>query len=284
MSLLREAVERALDPGYAAAAAAREQLRASGAVEPPGVRRRRAAVSGVLALLLGLAVAGAVTQLREPAPPEDREGLLRQIEQRTAEAEAAQAQLDALRAEVDQRQRDALTGERDDLVARTELLGVLAGTTAVTGPGLRVTLDDAPGAREPAPGADPRDAVESSEGLVLDRDLQVVANGLFAAGAEAVAINGQRLTSLASIRVAGQAILVDFQPLSPPYVIEALGDSAAMAADFSASPAGRYLGALGREYGITIASTAHDDLELPAGSSQVLRHARATGGGAEGAG
>ena len=49
---------------------------------------------------------------------------------------------------------------------------------------------------------------------MLDRDLQVIVNGLWAAGAEAIAVNGQRLTACSAIRSAGEAILVDFRPLS----------------------------------------------------------------------
>ena len=91
-----------------------------------------------------------------------------------------------------------------------------AGTGAVGGPGLRVTVEDAPVTRADPEAADP-------DLRVQDVDLQVVVNGLWAAGAEAVAVNGQRLTALTAIRTAGSAILVDLAPLSSPYVVEAVG-------------------------------------------------------------
>ena len=68
-------------------------------------------------------------------------------------------------------------------------------------------------------GSDPRDDRASDTGRVLDRDLQVMVNALWAAGAEAIAINGQRLTARSAIRYAGEAILLDFRPLVPPNVM-----------------------------------------------------------------
>ena len=58
---------------------------------------------------------------------------------------------------------------------------------------------------------------------VLDTDIQLVVNGLFASGAEAVAVNGQRITVLSPIRSAGEAVLVGFRPLTPPYTVTAVG-------------------------------------------------------------
>jgi uncharacterized protein YlxW (UPF0749 family) len=70
------------------------------------------------------------------------------------------------------------------------------------------------------------------EGRVRDADLQDVVNGLWAAGAEAVAVDGQRLTALSAIRSAGESVLVDLRPLSPPYTVEAVGDPAALEVGF----------------------------------------------------
>ena len=78
---------------------------------------------------------------------------------------------------------------------------------AVTGPGITVTLDDSADA---VSGSDPaRGSSGFEEGRVSAADLQIVSNGLWAAGAEAISINGQRLTTRSAIRFAGQAILVD---------------------------------------------------------------------------
>ena len=83
------------------------------------------------------------------------------------------------------------------------------------GPGMRLTLDDAPAkdATKNA-GRQPAQQRRARQGRVIARDLQIVVNGLWASGAEAISVNGQRLTSKAAIRFAGQAILVDYRPLT----------------------------------------------------------------------
>ena len=80
------------------------------------------------------------------------------------------------------------------------------------------------------PGRDggPRESSGFSDtGRVRDRDMQRVVNGLWESGAEAISVNGQRLTALSAIRAAGDAILVDNKPLVPPYTVLAVGDGQA---------------------------------------------------------
>jgi len=140
------------------------------------------------------------------------------------------------------------------------------GAVAVRGPGLRVVLSDA------AQDATAADAPAGS-GRVVDRDLQTVVNGLWLAGAEAVSVNGQRLTSLSAIRAAGGALLVDYRPLTPPYVLSAVGDPAALQTRLAAEAAGRYLRALQDNYGIGVRIETADALQLPAASRLELRSA-----------
>ena len=102
----------------------------------------------------------------------------------------------------------------------------MVGNVAVAGPGVLIVVDDSPAAS-----SDARDRV-------LDLDLQVLANGLWQAGAEAVAINGHRLSGLTAIRSAGDAITVDYRSLSRPYRIEAIGNPRTLQARFVESPAG----------------------------------------------
>jgi uncharacterized protein YlxW (UPF0749 family) len=109
---------------------------------------------------------------------------------------------------------------------------------------------------------------------VLDRDLQTVVNGLWAAGAEAISVNGQRLTALSAIRSAGEAILVDFRPLTPPYVVSAVGDADALRAGFASGSAGPYLHALEDNYGITSSIDSVSSLSLPASSGLTLHDVR----------
>ena len=104
-------------------------------------------------------------------------------------------------------------------------------------------------------------------------DLQIVVNGLWGAGAEAIAINGHRLSSTAAIRFAGQAIIVDFRPLARPYVITALGDPKGMPQIFEPSFAGVYLDQLTQEFQIRSSLTTSDDLTVPGDTSTRLDHA-----------
>jgi uncharacterized protein YlxW (UPF0749 family) len=133
-----------------------------------------------------------------------------------------------------------------------------------------VRLDDATSNGDGAD-VDPRSDVDSS-GRVTDRDLQTVVNEIWAAGAEAVAVNGQRLTALSAIRSAGDAVLVDFRPLTPPYRIEAVGDPHKLRETFVGGFGGSYLQVL-QGYGITYAVEDRDRLKLAASAGVRLRYA-----------
>jgi uncharacterized protein YlxW (UPF0749 family) len=154
-------------------------------------------------------------------------------------------------------------------------LGLVTGAVATTGPGLEVTVDDAASVADAGDGSDPRDQDAPEDGRVLDQDLQLVVNGLWAAGAEAISINGQRLTALSAIRSAGQAVLVDYRPLSPPYRISAVGDPERLRARFAAGPGGRDLRELQENFGVRAEVATAQRMTLPASSTVVTRRAKA---------
>jgi uncharacterized protein YlxW (UPF0749 family) len=108
---------------------------------------------------------------------------------------------------------------------------------------------------------------------VLDTDLQSVVNALWAAGAEAVALNGNRLTAQSAIRTAGAAILVNFVPVSSPYRLEAVGDPVALATSFALSPAAERMRSLAQLYGLGFGYQRAGRLTLPAAPAPVLRYA-----------
>ena len=112
-------------------------------------------------------------------------------------------------------------------------------------------------------------------GRVLDRDLQLVVNGLWAAGAEAIAVNGQRLSALSAIRGAGDAILVDFRPLSPPYSVLAVGDPTALRAGLLDGSAGQTLRLYREAYKIRYSVEDEPEISLSGAASTTLRYARA---------
>ncbi|TXR56684.1 DUF881 domain-containing protein [Quadrisphaera setariae] len=274
MTLLVEVLERPLDPGYAAAAERRRAAASSPGVSAAPRSRRRAALTAGLAAATGLLVTGAVLALHTPSNPSDRSELVADIQRRTSEADALAVRASQLRADVQSEQDALLEGDPGAPSASDGVL-VASGTTEVTGPGLVVTLTD--GRAAATDPANPRDVDPAADARVQDGDLQRVANGLWASGAEAVAVNGQRLTAATAIRSAGGAVLVNFRPLSPPYRVEAIGSPNALAASFALTPAARWLQALQDQYGIGVQVSTEEALDLPALDAQRLYSARVPG-------
>lgn len=134
------------------------------------------------------------------ADVDDLDGAVEQLRTQVAGAQAEVSQQNAAERQVSQRISD---------------LAEQAGTVALEGPGLVVRLS--PSDREPpSPG-------EAGAYQIHDTDVQLVVNALFAAGAEAVAINDSRLVATTPIRAAGDTIVVNFRPLSPPFEVRAIG-------------------------------------------------------------
>jgi uncharacterized protein YlxW (UPF0749 family) len=223
-------------------------------------------------VLAALVVTLGAAQARQSAPAvaRERQELLDRVTAGTEALDDLQAEVDALREDVAARQRAALDEGGDPGAG---LAGLLAGATGVRGPGLELTLDDAPDAAG-ATGSGPRSDGFAHSGRVRDRDLQRVVNGLWAAGAEAVAVNDQRLTALSAIRAAGDAVLVDNRPLVPPYRVVAVGDGEALRAGFENSVAGRYLAVLRDDHGIRTGTEVRDEVRVPAAPSLTTRVAR----------
>ena len=269
MTLLTSMLQRPLDPGYAAAADARE---AAGLPRSHGTR----SVLLVLAMvLIGLLVSVGASSLRGSATTKGqaRAELISQIDARRVAVDRQTAQIAALQVEVNRLDAEALGSANGDLQARLSTASAVAGAIAVTGPGLVVTLDDAPGSGAAGANADPAADPTGNGGTVFARDLQIVSNSLWQAGAEAVSINGLRLTSTSAIRFAGEAILVDFRPLTPPYVITAIGDPASMPRLFTTGDGGAYLATLKSTYGIQVSTSPRGSLTVPAASSLLTRWA-----------
>lgn len=95
--------------------------------------------------------------------------------------------------------------------ANLQKAGLVVDAIAVSSPGLRVRANDAEGA-----GNDNK--------VIYDSDLSHLVSGPWQARVEVVAMNDHRITTLASIRSAGSAIIVDHVSLNLPYVVEAIGN------------------------------------------------------------
>lgn len=261
MTLLREVVERPLDPGYAEAA----RRRAAGTA--PVLPWWRKAIIVTVAAALGLGAVWAARDLRAPTEGagEARTLLLSQIEEGVGRGERMRADNTTLATEIDRVQTQALEQTDPEFLERVQLLTLSAGGSRVQGPGLSITLDDSRDAQAGAP--------DSDMGRVQDLDLQVLANALWAAGAEAMAINGHRISSISAIRSAGPAILVDLAPLARPYVVEAVGDPDDMRARLTRSTGGAHLGTLRDSFGIAVSIEESENLLLAGTTARTLRHA-----------
>jgi uncharacterized protein YlxW (UPF0749 family) len=268
MSLLTQLVEGALDEGYAEAAERRAQQPAGGPRRPTWV------LAGGL-LMVGLLLATAAAQVRDraPAAAEARKALNEEIQQRTAAIDRLEDGLQKQRASVEKARADALslTSDGTEIADQLSNLEAVTGAGAVKGPGLVIHLEDAKADVDES-SQDPRDEEARAQGRVSDRDLQTIVNEVWAAGAEAVAINGQRLTARSAIRSAGEAVLVDFRPLSPPYDIVAVGDGKRLRSTVVDGFGGSYLQVL-HSYGISFSMATKDSVVLPAAAGIPARYA-----------
>ncbi len=269
MTLLTSMMERPLDPGYAAAA---EQRVADGLPASTGTRTVTVvAAAVVVGLLLTL---GAVA-LREPSTSAARAKaqLVAQVESRRAAVERQEDTLRTLQAQVEQLRGQALGQTSASLQSRLAALELASGAQALRGQGLVVELDNAPGADGTSPDGDPRTSSENTDGILYSKDMQVIVNGLWEAGAEAISVNGQRLTSRSAIRFAGDAILVNYRPLARPYTITVLGDPEGLQVEFAETAGGSYARALKDNYDIRVSMDARDDLTVPAATTLTVREA-----------
>jgi uncharacterized protein YlxW (UPF0749 family) len=269
MTLLTSMMERPLDPGYAAAAERREK---EGLPRATGTRSATVLVAAVVTGLL-LTVAALSLRVPQTEAIRVRNDLVGQIETRRAAADRQAAQIQALQQEVNRLQAAQLGVGEDRLRSQLSALELASGREPVTGPGLRMTLDDAEDAGAANPNASPRDQGDLNEKRVFAKDLQYVVNALWQAGAEAIAVNGQRLTSRSAIRHAGDAILVNYRPLARPYVIDVIGDSGAIQVEMADNGGTAYVRALQDNYGIRVSTDELPRLTLPGASSLAIRSA-----------
>jgi len=258
--MLRGLLDETLDPEYEEAAG----RRSADEGRPSSVTRwaGRLVLAGCL-LLIGALSTIAVAQVRSSAPQRDelRQALIEDIAAQRVAGDLLHQRLVEIRDEATRARQELLAATTQGQAALDELNRAEsgAGLTAVRGPGVAVTLTDAP---PPEGGGD-------NLGRILDRDVQSVVNELWAAGAEAVAIDGQRLGPISSIRSAGQAILVDFRPVTNPYLIEAIGP-AEMFNALLESDAGRTLASYASTFGLGLDVVQLDQLDLPPGTGAVI--------------
>ena len=255
MDLLNQIVRQPIDPDYALVAARQE----------PPTRSRVGVV--VVAVLAGALLAVTVLQTTRAAPvaETERAELIDRVQAAQSGTDQLRSRLTATSAEIEELRAAALGGggAAQALEEQIHRLEPMVGAVPVTGPGLVIVVDDSPAA-----GTDHRDQV-------LDVDLQMLVNGLWQAGAEAVAINGHRLSSLTAIRSAGDAITVDFRSLTRPYRVEAIGDPRTLPARFVETTGSAWWHELAQNRGMPYEVRDEESLELAADPGLALRHVRA---------
>lgn len=263
MALLGEVLDPPIGPGYHSAAQARVEAGL------PASSGYRTWLLFVTAVVLGVLVTVSAVTLRtpDPAAAETRRQLVARIEAAQEVGDATSTRVEELRAQIQQIEQERARVEQGPAAERAiASAGMQAGARAVTGPGLVLVLEDATEAREGAPGLD------TAPARVNARDIQLVVNGLWSAGAEAVSVNGHRLTSTSAIRFAGEAIIVDFRSLAPPYEVRAIGDPDRLAAEMSSGVTGAYLGELRSQLGIGSRVTMQDEVTISAAERLTTRY------------
>jgi len=179
---------------------------------------------GAVSLILGVLL---TFQLRTTSvvaglPYDESEQLTLEYNNLTKENAGLEAEAAALQKQID----TAQAGKYGALqAAESELKedDLAAGFTAVTGPGVQITLNNVTAGT----------SANAPVYVNRDEDLLNLVNELFASGAEAVSINGQRIIATSEIRLAGANIDVNLQPIAPPFVVSAIGNTKLMVQDLN---------------------------------------------------
>lgn len=166
-----------------------------------------------------------------------------------------------------QRQVERLTAQaatRDGAVAAAQSAGeagaVSAGLVPLTGPGVVITLDDAPSRPD---GSLPVNA-RPDDLVIHQSDVQAVVNAIWAAASDGVAVMDQRLIATSAVRCVGNTLLLQGRTYSPPFVITAIGDAAAIRAQLAVSPQVAVFQQAVDDFGLTFSVRERPQVTVPA--------------------
>lgn len=227
--------------------------------------RRRAPGRGALLVLavFGILVATAAVETARSADVTQtgHDELVKQVNARKAQLAERQETLEELSQELQSLEGDLLSATVEGRALQTRLnrLGVVTGAVEVRGPGVRIEVDDGP--------------ADNPKAEILDVDLQKLVNGLWSAGAEAISVNGERVTNLTSVRVAGASITVNLERISPPYTVLAIGEPDTLPTRFVDTPGGQWWLDLQALYGVQFRIDTEENLTVPAEDRLELRYA-----------
>lgn len=223
----------------------------------------------VMALAAGLLLGTSAAMAKEDPTHPEPESLVGLIAERDSAVRDLADQAAALQVEVDaasNRGRPPASDEAEELAPRV-------GTSAVAGPGVAVSLDDAGYTLETLPEGYTVDDV-----VVHQQDVQAVINAMWAGGAEAMMVQDQRIISTSAVRCVGNTLYLQGRVYSPPYTITAIGNpdliQRALADDPTVSNYRAWADILGLGYEVS----AVGEVELPAFTGTVrAQHATPLG-------
>jgi uncharacterized protein YlxW (UPF0749 family) len=217
----------------------------------------------VVALAAGLLFA---TSGRTAQGTDLRAGEVTELSELISQREAAIArqagQLSDLQQQVERLTEQAAT--RDGAVAAAQSSGdagaLSAGLVPLTGPGVVITLDDAPARPD---GSLPVDA-RPDDLVIHQSDVQAVVNAVWAAASDGVAVMDQRLIATSAVRCVGNTLLLQGRTYSPPFVITAIGDATAIRAQLDVSPQVDVFQQAVEDFGLTFSVRERPEVTVPA--------------------
>ena len=233
----------------------------------PLLRGRRpsawTALVPVVALAAGLLFA---TSGRTAQGTDLRAGEVTELSELIAQRETAIAQqadqLSDLQQRVERLTDQAAT--RDGAVAAAQSSGdagaLSAALVPLTGPGVVITLDDAPARSD---GSLPTNA-RPDDLVIHQSDVQAVVNAVWAAASDGVAVMDQRLIATSAVRCVGNTLLLQGRTYSPPFVVTAIGDAAAIRAQLDVSPQVAVFVQAVEDFGLTFSVRERPQVTVPA--------------------
>ncbi len=256
MPLLALVTRDAVDEDYVHAA----RRRAASGADRADSHRTPLGWAAVATVIFGLLVALAAVQTARSADVREasRDTLIQRISERQQEVTSLRERVGSLRRQNDDLQSTSsrVRGQLAEATVQLHGLQISTGGIAVHGPGLRISVSDNPDG--------------SPDGRVRATDMRLLVNGLWQAGAEAITINGRRLTAISAIVNSNISIAVNRSPLTPPYIVAAIGDDG-LAPRLQASTTGAQFQALADQFGFVVDPHNESDLVLPAAPDTLLR-------------
>lgn len=167
-------------------------------------------------IFLGIAIANFQRQV--PLIEKSKQDLRNSIENRVSNLASLSDRLSEINDEINnQNIQIGDVSNRGILNLNETDLQIVSGVKSITGSGFKIVIND-------ARRTDSLDFQEVNLAKVFDSDLQLITNALWASGAQAISVNNQRITTTTAIRSAGEAILINYRPLLPPYEIVFIGN------------------------------------------------------------